>query len=99
MTAEELRVDPDFLIGVAGEFADHGQALFSLQQSCRRDADAVRDGWVGQSAGALTDLLDGWAVAADRQLRGIGAWSSGMQIAASAFIELDRLNAARLGPR
>jgi hypothetical protein len=92
--AEELRAIPDVLSRAGNELANHGQSLLALQRSCHGDAESAQRGWVGSSAGALSGLLDRWAVASAAHIGRFGEHSCGMHFAAVGFTEMERRNAA-----
>jgi uncharacterized protein YukE len=95
--AEELRAIPDVLSHMGNQLANHGETLLALQQSCHGQADGAQAGWVGSSAGALSELLDSWATASTAQLRRFGEHSGGMHVAAVEFTEMELRNATSAG--
>lgn len=94
--ASELRAIPEVLAHLGNELGSHGQSLAQLQKSCHRDADRAHAEWVGSSAGALSELLDGWASTSAAHLARFGDHADGLKAAAVAFLEMDRLNAGQL---
>lgn len=91
--ADELNAIPDLLSHVGNELATHGQSLLALHLTCHRDADDARSGWVGASAGALSELLDRWhAASAGHQAR-FGQHARGLSVAAARLSEMESHNA------
>jgi WXG100 family type VII secretion target len=90
--ADKLRVDPAALSHAANEVANHGEDLLARQQSCHGKAAGAHSGWVGSSAGALSNLLDGWETASDAHLRRFGKHSTDMHFVAADFADTEDRN-------
>jgi uncharacterized protein YukE len=73
--------------------ANHGEDLLARQQSCHGEAAAAQSGWVGTSAAALSNLLDGWQNTTDAHLRRFGKHSCDMHFAAAEFSDMEDRNA------
>lgn len=91
--ANKLRVNPTALSAAGNDVANHGENLLSSQQSCHGEATGAQPGWVGASASALSNLLDGWQVISDAHLRRFGAHSCEMHFAAAEFADMEARNA------
>ena len=92
--ADKLRVTPTALSQAGNDVANHGEDLLTRQQSCHGEAAGAQSGWVGASAGALSNLLDGWQTTSDAHLRRFGNHSCDMHFAAVGFAEMEDRNAA-----
>jgi uncharacterized protein YukE len=91
--ADKLRVNPTALSQAGNDVANHGEDLLARQQSCHGEAAGAQSGWVGVSAGALSNLLDGWQTTTDAHLRRFGKHSCDMYFAAAEFADLEDRNA------
>jgi uncharacterized protein YukE len=91
--ADNLRVNPTALSSAGNAVADHGEELLARQQSSHGEAAAAQSGWVGASAGALSNLLDGWEKTSDAHLRRFGKHSCDMHFAAAEFTDMEDRNA------
>jgi uncharacterized protein YukE len=87
-----LRVDPTAFSHAANEVANHGEDLLARQQSCHGEAAGAHSVWVGSSAGALSNLLDGWQTTSDAHLRRFGKHSTDMHFAAAGFADMEERN-------
>jgi uncharacterized protein YukE len=94
--ADELRVNPARLSQAGNDVANHGESLQARQQSCHGEAQGAQSGWVGSSAGALSELLDGWETTSDAHLRRFGEHSCDMHFAAADFACMGDRNAEAL---
>ena len=94
--AEEVRVSPEALSRIGDQLADHGRSLLNLQQSCHRDADGAHPGWVGSSAGTLSQLLDCWTATSASHLARFGDHADGLKVVAVAFLMMDQHGAGNL---
>jgi uncharacterized protein YukE len=90
--ADKLRVDPTALSHAGNEVANHGEDLLAHQQSCHSEAAGAQCGWVGSSAGALSNLLDGWETTSDAHFRRFGKHSTGMHFVAADFADTEDRN-------
>ncbi len=90
--ADKLRVNPTALSAAGNEVANHGEDLLARQQSAHAEAAGAQSGWVGASAGALSNLLDGWQTTSDAHLRRFGKHSCDMHFAAVEFADMDDRN-------
>ncbi len=95
--ADKLRVDPTALSQAGNEVADHGEELLARQQSSHGEAAGAHSGWVGSSAGALSNLLDGWETTSDAHFRRFGKHSTDMHFAAADFADTEDRNAEGVG--
>ena len=91
--ADKLRVNPTALSAAGNDVANHGEDLLAHQQSCHGVAAGAQSGWVGASAWALSNLLDGWQATSDAHLRRFGKHSCDMHFAAVEFADSDDRNA------
>jgi uncharacterized protein YukE len=91
--ADKLRVNPTALSLAGNDVANEGEDLLARQQSCHGEAAGAQSGWVGASAGALSNLLDGWQTTSDAHLRRFGKHSCDMHFAAVEFADMDDRNA------
>jgi uncharacterized protein YukE len=91
--ADKLRVNPTALSQAGNDVANHGEDLLARQQSCHGEAAGAQSGWVGASAGALSNLLDGWQTTSDAHLRRFGKHSCDMHFAAVEFADMEDRNA------
>lgn len=90
--ADTVRVDPEVLCRAGGLLAGHGEALLAAQRGCAHDVEvAVRSGWVGASATALAELLDGWAVATGRHAGRLAEHADGLRTSAAALRNADHV--------
>ncbi len=94
--SDELRVDLTALRHAGSEIGRHGEELHALQQAGHAGAEQAQSGWVGSSASALAELLDGWATASMAQLRRIAGHSCDLHLAAAAFALLEQRNTTDL---
>jgi uncharacterized protein YukE len=92
--ADKLPVNPTALSQAGNDVANHGEDLLARQQSCHGEAAGAQSGWVGASAGALSNLLDGWQITTDAHLRRFGNHSCDMHFAAVGFADMEDRNAA-----
>jgi len=90
--ADKLRVDPTALSQAGNEVANHGEDLLAHQQSCHGEAAGAHSGWVGSSAGALSDMLDGWETTSDTHFRRFGKHSTDMHFVAADFADAEDRN-------
>jgi uncharacterized protein YukE len=90
--ADKLRVDPTALSHAGNEVANHGEDLRARQQSCHGEAASAHYGWVGSSAGALSNLLDGWETTSDAHFRRFGKHSTDMHFVAADFADTEARN-------
>jgi uncharacterized protein YukE len=93
--SDELRVDLTALRHAGSEIGRHGEELHALQQAGHAGAEQAQSGWVGSSASALAELLDGWATASMAQLRRRGAGRRSVRRSA-AFALLEQRNTTDL---
>ena len=87
--ADKLWVDPTALSQAGNDVANHGENLLARQQSSHGEAAGAQSGWVGSSAGALSNLLDGWQTTSDAHLRRFGKHSCDMHFAAAGFADME----------
>ncbi|HEU4361581.1 MAG TPA: hypothetical protein VFR27_08715 [Mycobacterium sp.] len=92
--ADELRVDPEALRLAGNEIAGHGETLYALQRSCHDQAQDAHPGWVGVSAGALSELLDNWSTVGTDHIARIGEHSCDMHYAAAEFTWMTQRHSA-----
>jgi uncharacterized protein YukE len=90
--ADKLRVNPTALSQAGNDVANHGEDLLARQQACHGEAGGAQSGWVGSSAGALSNLLDGWETTSDAHLRRFGKHSTDMHFAAVGFADTEDRN-------
>jgi uncharacterized protein YukE len=90
--ADKLRVDPTALSSAGNDVANHGEDLLARQLACHGEAAAAQSGWVGASAGALSNLLDGWQTTSDAHLRRFGKHSCDLHFAAVGFTDMEDRN-------
>lgn len=94
--ADELRVDPETLRLAGNEIAGHGETLYALQRSCHDEIQDAQPGWVGFSAGALSELLDNWSTVGADHIRRVGGHACDMHFTAAEFSYMTQRSSAAL---
>jgi uncharacterized protein YukE len=94
--ADKLRVNPTALSQAGNDVANHGEDLLARQQASHGAAASAQSGWVGSSARALSNLLDGWETTTDAHFRRFGKHSTDMHFAAVDFADTEDRNTEAL---